>query len=32
MSEPHYLLLNQKENFVSEKSVSFKDTRDIILS
>ena len=32
MSEPHYFLLNQKENFVSEKSVSFKDTRDIILS
>ena len=32
MSQPHYFLLNQKENFISEKSVIFKDTKDIILS
>ena len=32
MSEPHYFLLNQKEYFISYKSVIFKDTKDIILS
>ena len=32
MSEPHYFLLNQKENFISEKSIIFKDTKDITLS
>lgn len=30
MSKPHYFLLNQKENFISEKSVIFKDTKDIV--
>ena len=32
MIELHYCLLNQKENFISEKSVIFKDSNDIILS
>ena len=32
MSEPHYFVLNQKEYFISYKSVIFKDTKDIILS
>ena len=31
-SEPQRFLLDQKENFMGEKILIFKDTKDIILS